>query len=96
MTPFIGTYTNDEIGEIRISKDGDEYIAQIDAYQTRIMKYTDKGKKHSLVFMDPPLAGIRLFPHRYFSHSFTLYGVQERYRFKSSNPGVLFTMPFKL
>ena len=82
IKPFIGTHYNDELGEIKIIKEENEYIASINSYKSKLMKYKKKGANPSFVLMTPPFVGIRLYFNGFFIKSFTIARAQEKYKFK--------------
>jgi hypothetical protein len=61
VAPFLGRYTNDALGEVTLSLDGDRLIMDADEFQTELrpLKQMFPGFPGYLMF-DPPLAGLQV------------------------------------
>jgi CubicO group peptidase (beta-lactamase class C family) len=56
VTPFVGTYTNDALGEITIALDGDTLTMDADEFKSELLAYT-RDDITVYVPSEPPLAG---------------------------------------
>ena len=81
MSRYLGTYANDEIGEIAITEEDNGYIARLNSYRTKLMKYHREGENPSLVFMAPPLYGVLLETNGSSDNDFKIVRAQEEYPF---------------
>ena len=81
MSRYLGTYANDEIGDIAITEEDDGYTACLNTYRTRLMKYQREGENPSLVFMTPPLYGVSLQTNGASDDTFKIIRAQEEYLF---------------
>ena len=60
--PFLGNYHDDVLGRITIRDNGTDIILDVGEWQTRLGVRVDRSGTRSMLFIDPPLAGMMLTP----------------------------------
>jgi CubicO group peptidase (beta-lactamase class C family) len=82
IAPLLGAHQNDEIGAISLSAaPGGHYMLDAGEYKTKLLRYSKPDGKTVLLFSDPPLAGLEIFPLAGEAGTLEMRRAQERYVF---------------
>jgi CubicO group peptidase (beta-lactamase class C family) len=86
IRPLLGKHRNEELGEVEIQSAGRGLELVAGDYRTRLLRHDRADHKVSLVFTDPPLAGLELVPLDGGEGTLELVRAQERYVFRRADP----------